>query len=100
MAIDAKISFMRKLEENCADKMTMTNIQQMMVIVSDVLEGYDMRERSAWGEEETDDLMESFMASMQIQTVARLLGHEKIETTMEYVMLKKEDMKSDYRRYA
>ena len=37
---------------------------------------------------------------MPIQTVSRLLGHEKIETTMEYVMLKKEDLKSDYRRYA
>ena len=39
MAIDAKISFMRRLEEDCADKMTMADIQQMMVIISDVLEG-------------------------------------------------------------
>ena len=67
MAIDAKMSFMRKLEEDCADKMTQAAIQQMMVIVSDVLEGFDMRERDDWGTDGKDDLLESFMASMQIQ---------------------------------
>ena len=37
---------------------------------------------------------------MQIQEVARILGHEKIDTTMRYVVLNNEDVKASYRRYA
>ena len=37
---------------------------------------------------------------MAIQTVAKILGHEKIDTTMRYVNIEREDLKSDLRRYA
>lgn len=37
---------------------------------------------------------------MPIQEVARVLGHEKLDTTMKYVVLNKEDIKASYRRYA
>ena len=37
---------------------------------------------------------------MQVQEVAKILGHEKIDTTMKYVVLNKDDIKSSYRRYA
>lgn len=37
---------------------------------------------------------------MPIQEVANILGHENIDTTMQYVVLNKEDTKSSYRRYA
>lgn len=37
---------------------------------------------------------------MPIQTVCRLLGHEKIDTTMTYVNVEKDDVKSELRRYA
>lgn len=37
---------------------------------------------------------------MPIQTVCRLLGHEKIDTTMRYVNVEKDDVKSELRRYA
>lgn len=37
---------------------------------------------------------------MPIQEVASILGHEKIDTTMEYVVLNKDDIRSSYRRYA
>lgn len=37
---------------------------------------------------------------MPIQEVARILGHEKIDTTMRYVVMNKEQMKADFRRYA
>lgn len=37
---------------------------------------------------------------MPIQEVANILGHEKIDTTMKYVVLNKDDIKSSYRRYA
>ena len=36
---------------------------------------------------------------MPIQTIAKLMGHDKIETTMTYVMLYKEDVKHDYQHY-
>lgn len=37
---------------------------------------------------------------MPIQEVAEILGHEKLDTTMTYVMVNKEQTKSSYRRYA
>jgi site-specific recombinase XerD len=37
---------------------------------------------------------------MPIQEIANILGHEKIDTTMKYVVLNKEDIKTSYRRYA
>ena len=37
---------------------------------------------------------------MPIQEVAAILGHEKLDTTMKYVVLNDEDLKNDYRRYA
>lgn len=37
---------------------------------------------------------------MAIQEVARILGHEKIDTTMKYVYINDRDVKNNYRRYA
>ena len=37
---------------------------------------------------------------MPIQDIAAILGHDKIETTMEYVMLNIEDIRYKYRQYA
>ena len=36
---------------------------------------------------------------MPIQTIAAILGHEKVETTMEYIVLNKEDTKLKYKQY-
>lgn len=36
---------------------------------------------------------------MPIQTIAAILGHEKIETTMEYIVMNKENTKMQYRQY-
>jgi len=36
---------------------------------------------------------------MPIQEVANILGHEKLDTTMKYVVLNDEDLKNSYRRY-
>ena len=36
---------------------------------------------------------------MPIQEVANVLGHEKLDTTMKYVILDNEVTKSNYRRY-
>ena len=37
---------------------------------------------------------------MAIQEVARILGHDKIDTTMKYVVLNNDDVKASYRKYA
>ena len=37
---------------------------------------------------------------MPVQTVAKILGHDQIDTTMEYVVLNDADVKNEYRRYA
>lgn len=37
---------------------------------------------------------------MAIQEVAAILGHDRLDTTMEYVLLDKQDVKNAYRRYA
>ena len=37
---------------------------------------------------------------MPIQEVSHLLGHEKIDTTMRYVIQNDEDIRNDYKRYA
>ena len=37
---------------------------------------------------------------MPIQVVANILGHDKIDTTMRYVVLNKDDIKNSYRRFA
>ena len=36
---------------------------------------------------------------MNIQTISKLMGHDRIETSMTYVMLYKEDIKHDYQHY-
>ena len=37
---------------------------------------------------------------MPIQEVAAILGHDKLDTTMQYVIMDKTDVKNAYRRYA
>lgn len=37
---------------------------------------------------------------MPVQEIARILGHDKIDTTMEYVVLDDEDIKHRYRKFA
>ena len=37
---------------------------------------------------------------MPIQEVAAILGHDKLDTTMQYVVLDNTDVKNSYRKYA
>jgi len=36
---------------------------------------------------------------MQLQEVANILGHDKLDTTMQYVVMNQEDLKNAYRRF-
>lgn len=66
MAIDAKISFMGQVERGCADLLTKTQLEKTMRIISDVLEGFDMRECDRWDEVQKDDLLDSYLSSMRV----------------------------------
>ena len=37
---------------------------------------------------------------MQIQDVASILGHEKLDTTLKYVYIDKNNVRNAYRKYA
>ena len=67
MAIDAKMSFLGQVERKCGDLLTVNETGKMMKIISDVLEGFDMRECAGWKNEQKDDLMDAFLSTMAIQ---------------------------------
>ena len=66
MAIEAKASFLKQLEKKLSTKVTADTMAKMLSIVSDVMEGFDMREVSF--EEETDDMLECFLQAMDVQS--------------------------------
>lgn len=67
MAIDAKMSFMGQVDRGCADLLTKAQMEKTLRIISDVLEGFDMRERETQDEEKNDDLLNAFIDSLSIQ---------------------------------
>lgn len=67
MAIDAKVSFMGQVERKCADVLTVSEMEKTLQIISDLLEGFDMRECAGWKDEQKDDLIDAFLSTMAIQ---------------------------------
>ena len=67
MAIDAKMSFLSQVEHRCADRLTVTDMSGLMGIISDLLQGFRMEELQQIRTEQEDDLLQSFVASMQVQ---------------------------------
>lgn len=68
MPIDAKQYFINKIKNECADKLTVTDADSILRIIADVLEGFEMRAvRNEDYNFSTDDLLSSFVSSMNIQ---------------------------------
>lgn len=67
MAIDAKMSFLGQIERKFSEKLTAMDMGICLGIISDVLEMFDMRENFRTCDDTPDDLLDSFVASMQIQ---------------------------------
>lgn len=68
MAIDAKVSFLRQIEKECADKLTVTDLQKTLRVLSDVLEDYDIKpkaRRRVLGQK--DELLDAFIEAMKVQ---------------------------------
>ena len=65
MAIEAKASFLRKMEKGLSSTTTADTMAKVLSIVADVMEGFDMREIGF--EEEQDDMLECFLQAMDVQ---------------------------------
>ena len=77
MAIEAKASFLKQTEKQLATTITADMMAKVLSIVSDVMEGFDMREISF--EEETDDMMECFLQAMDVQgRSAKTIAHYRL----------------------
>lgn len=80
MAIDAKVDFLRQTEQALADKVTVSDMAQIMNVISDVLQGYDMRSIEVW-EDRNDDLLSCYLAAMRVECRS-----EKTIARYEYVI--------------
>lgn len=77
MAIEAKASFLKQTEKQLATTITADMMAKVLSIVSDVMEGFDMREISF--EEETDDMLECFLQAMDVQgRSAKTIAHYRL----------------------
>ena len=64
--IDAKMSFLRQIEKECADKLTVTDMGTLMQTISDVLQRFRMEELQGQDMVSTE-MLQSFVASLQVQ---------------------------------
>ena len=66
MAIDAKMDFMRQTEKALADSVTVSDMSKIMNVISDVLQGYEMRSVGVWTEE-NDDLLQCYISALSVE---------------------------------
>ena len=66
MAIDAKVSFMNQMEMKLATEITADAMGRTMKIMSDVLEGFEMRETFR-NEDGPDDLLSGFLNALKVE---------------------------------
>ena len=69
MAIEAKASFLRQMEKKLSTTTTADMMAKVLSIVSDVMDGFDMREICI--EEETDDMLDCFLQALDVQGRSR-----------------------------
>ena len=66
--LDAKESFMSKIQENCVNLLTVADMNKLSSVLKDVMEGFRIEELniSEWNMKD-DDLIKSFMNSLNVQ---------------------------------
>lgn len=91
MAMEAKYDFIRQAEARLSAEITAADLSRVMAALSDVMEGFDLR-AVAWEDTQTDDLLDSFTATMKVQgrsqktidryvyVIRRLMAHAKVST--------------------
>lgn len=101
MSIESKAELLSSLERDLSTLITAADMARVLTVVSDQLADYDLQ-RHAGSAPEADDLLATNLIrhGMPIQEVAAILGHDKLDTTMQYVVLDKTDIKHAYQRFA
>lgn len=66
MAIEAKTSFLRQMEKELSTTTTADMMAKVLSIISDVMEGFDLREINV--EDEQDDMLECFLQALDVQS--------------------------------
>ena len=66
MAIDAKISFINQTEMKLSTEITADAMSRTMKVISDVLEGFEMRETFR-GDDTPDDLLDGYLNTMKVE---------------------------------
>lgn len=66
MAIDAKVSFMNQMEMKLSTEITADAMGRTMKVMSDVLEGFEMRE-TLRNEDGPDDLLSGFLNALKVE---------------------------------
>lgn len=116
MSIEAKATLLNALEHDLSTRITAADMSIVLSIVSDRLAAYSL-DQVAQGEEQPDDLLDAYMAAMQIQgrsrktlerygyIIRRMMQSvrvptRQIDTTMQYVVLDKSEVAHSYRKYA
>ena len=91
MAMEAKYDFLRQTEARLSTEITAADLSRVLAALSDVMEGFDLR-AVAWEDTRTDDLLDSFTATMKVQgrsqktidrymyVIRRLMAHAKVST--------------------
>jgi hypothetical protein len=82
MAIDAKVDFIRQMELELANVVTVSDMTKIMNAVSNVLEGYEMRSVTIWADTK-DDMLESYLSALSVECRS-----EKTLKRYEYVINK------------
>jgi len=66
--IDAKQSFLSQVRKRAAEELTAADMERLMVILSDTMEGFRVEELKADGwTANDDDLIASFVSSLSVQ---------------------------------
>jgi len=91
MAIDAKIDFIRQIEDKLSEKITVTDMANVMTALNDVMQGFEMRSITVW-EEKEDDLLNCYLSALSVEcksqktiaryayVIKRLMKHVKVPT--------------------
>ena len=66
MAIDVKVDFLQQTEKRLADSVTVSDMARIMNVISDVLQGYEMRSITAWSEDR-DDLLRCYIDALSVE---------------------------------
>lgn len=66
MAIDAKVSFLNYVEKRMSDVVTMNEMMKVMSIISDVMEGFEIKE-TILPSERKDDYLDCYLDALKVQ---------------------------------